>query len=190
MRSRRHAHTDGLTKWIVRTPRRLSLRSRPRLKSGASTPTNRSTRAVEQAPRELAPHARSARADAAQHFDETAHRELLERVPGLAAGGLHLAGRRCRRSARRGSRARTARDQRRAPSASPDASPATMPIVTRCRSSGAPSEASRIRPVSPTARCRGPIDARNVDERREHRRRRRGLRERDLARRRASRPSR
>ena len=60
----------------------------PRLKSGASTPTKSGTPRVEQARAKLAPDAEQL-GQMREHFDEAAHGELLEREPGLAAGGLH-----------------------------------------------------------------------------------------------------
>ncbi len=87
-RSRRHAHTDGLTKCTVRTPRRLSRRSRPRLKSGASTPMKTGTRAARNR-RAMSRRSEINPGRCATTSVEAAHGQALQRRPGFAAGRLH-----------------------------------------------------------------------------------------------------
>ena len=119
----RQAQIDGLTKCTVLTPAAFSLRSTPRLKSGASTPmkasggspSSRSTSRLRIA-EDLA--------KVAEHLDIAAHRELLVRPPGVEALLGHArtadavatsAGQRARRLASSAP-----------PSRSPEASPATI----------------------------------------------------------------
>ena len=142
MRSCRHAHTDGLTKWIVRMPRRLSVCSRPRLKSGASTPMNI-----------RAPTSRNRRPSMRRNRNSSGTRpstSVTPRIASVSSGtqasqpASSILGPAMPTKRTPGIRARTARI-RSAASASPDASPATIPIVTSpatgCRASP---EASRM----------------------------------------------
>src|SRR5260364_264294 len=80
MRAPRHAQIDGLMKCTVGMPARRRAHSRPRLKSGASTPTKTEGGAAE--PQDFRQMARG--------FDITAHGQFLAWKTGLKSRRPHL----------------------------------------------------------------------------------------------------
>src|SRR5260364_58847 len=88
MRAPRHAQIDGLMKCTVGMPARRRAHSRPRLKSGASTPTKTEGGAARKV-RLKARRSQDFR-QMARGFDITAHGQFLAWKTGLKSRRPHL----------------------------------------------------------------------------------------------------
>ena len=152
---RPHRRADEVDRCARRA--RFSLRSRPRLKSGASTPTNSGTRSASRRARSSPAHAEEL-GQVRDDLDEAAHRELLQRDTTPRSRRPPSADRRCRRTGRRGC-ARAPRGSAWRPARR------RTPRRRRCRS------VTASRPTCPAQRTMPrPGDREELDQRRQHRR--------------------